>query len=312
MNNTIASFVLSALCQWLMVLGLSPLLIGTISKVKAFFAGKRGPSLFQPYYDLTKLFRKSCAYSRTTTWVFRAAPVVALTSMLTVALMVPIGGFRAPLQFAGDIFLAAYLLALARFFMIEAAMDTGFSMEGMGASREAFFACLSEAVLFMNFATLALLARSLSLSQMIGADIPMSWRLLGPALLLVVASLFILLLTENCRIPVDDPDTHLELTMIHEVMLLDHSGPDLGYMLYAAAVKLLLFAAVLVPIIIPVHTGYPPADILCFLGGVLGLAALVGIIESSMARLRISRVRNFLLFALAMAFFGFIVTLWRA
>ena len=121
-KTAIASFVLSVLCHWLMVLGLAPLLIGTINKVKAFFAGKRGPSLFQPYYDLRRLLRKECAYSRTTTWVFRAAPVAVLTATLTVALMVPMGGFRAPVQFAGDIFLAAYLLALARFFMIEAAM----------------------------------------------------------------------------------------------------------------------------------------------------------------------------------------------
>ncbi len=302
---------LSILFHWLVVLLLSPLFLGVIAKVKAFLSGRVGPSVLQPYFDLGRLFQKKCVYSRTATWVFRLAPVVVFAVMLVLSLMIPLGVVKAPVQFAGDIFLAAYLLALARFFMIIAALDTGFSLEGMGASREAFFSCLSELTLFMNFVTLALLAKSISLSTMIGADIPMSWRLLGPALLLVVASLFIVLLTESCRIPVDDPDTHLELTMIHEVMILDHSGVDLAYMIYASAVKLFFFAGILVPIIIPVQTGHPMKDMLVFGSGMLGIAVLIGILESSMARLRLNRVGYLLLIAFALAFFGFIVTLWR-
>jgi formate hydrogenlyase subunit 4 len=223
-----------------------------------------------------------------------------------------LGTFKAPIQFTGDIILAAYILALARFSMIAAAMDTGYSIEGMGASREAFFSCLSELALFMNFITLARLSHSVSLSRMVGADIPMSWHLVGPALLLVVSSFFIVLLAENCRIPVDDPDTHLELTMIHEVLILDHSGVDLAYMIYSAAAKLFVFAGILVPILIPIQTGSPVKDTGIFLAGMLGLAVLTGIIESIMARLRLNRVRNLLLIAFALAFFGFIVTMWRA
>ncbi|NTV28687.1 MAG: hydrogenase [Candidatus Omnitrophica bacterium] len=296
--------------HWLIALLLSPFLLGVISKVKAFFAGRVGPSLFQPYYDLSKLFQKSAVYSQTTTWVFRAAPVVALASALLLVLVIPLGGLDAPLKFQGDIFLVAYILALARFFMIAASFDTGFSMEAMGASREAFFACLSELVLFMNFITLALLTRSISLSQMIGADSPLSWSHLGPTLLLVVASLFVVLLAENCRIPIDDPDTHLELTMIHEVMILDHSGVDLAYMTYAAALKFLIFATVLVPILSG-WTGVFIKDMSIYITGLLGLAIVVGIVESSMARLRLNRVRNLLLIAFVLAFFGFIVTMWR-
>ena len=295
----------------LLVLVLAPLFVGVIARVKARFAGRTGPSLLQPFFDLRRLFFKNSVYSRTTTWVFRAAPLVVFAAMLALSLLVPLGISRAPAAFTGDILWLAAMLGLARFFMITAALDTGFSMEGMGASREAFFACLGELALFMNFITLALLAHGFSLSGMIGVDAPLSWEHAGPALLLVAASLFIVLLAENCRIPVDDPDTHLELTMIHEVMILEHSGIDLAYMLYGAAVKLLLFAAILVPLVIPFRTGYPPVDMGIFLGGVTGMAVLVGVVESVMARLRLNRVRNFLLIAFVLAFFAFIVGLWR-
>jgi len=306
------SMTFPVLIHGAMVCLLSPFFLGVIAKVKAFFSGKVGPSILQPYFDLAKLFRKKCVYSGTATWIFRAAPVVILAVMLVLSLMVPFGRFKAPVQFSGDILLAVSLLALSRFFMILAALDTGSSFEGMGASREAFFSCLSELALFMNFITLALLTKSISLSQMIGADIPMSWEGLEPAVFLVVASFFIVLLAENCRIPVDDPETHLELTMIHEVMILDHSGVDLAYMLYAAAMKLFIFSGILVSIIIPVRTGDPVMDMAIFLGGMTGLSVLVGIVESSMARLRLNRVRLLLLVSFALAFFGLIVTLWRA
>lgn len=306
------SIAFPVLSHGLSVCLLSPLFLGVIAKVKAFFSGKVGPSIFQPYFDLAKLFRKKCVYSSTVTWIFRAAPAIILAAMLGLSLLVPFGGFKAPVQFPGDILLAVSLLALARFFMILAALDTGSSFEGMGASREAFFSCLSELALFMNFITLALLTKSISLSPMLSADIPVSWTSLEPALLLVTASFFIVLLAENCRIPVDDPETHLELTMIHEVMILDHSGVDLAYMLYAAALKLFVFSGVLVSIILPVRTGNPVMDMAIFFGGMLGLAILVGIVESSMARLRLNRIRLLLLVSFALAFFGLIVTLWRA
>ncbi|MBF0522178.1 MAG: NADH-quinone oxidoreductase subunit H [Candidatus Omnitrophica bacterium] len=294
-----------------MVLLFSPFFLGVITRVKAFFGGRVGPSVFQPYFDLAKLFQKKCVYSHTTTWIFRAAPIVVFASVLAVSLMIPFGAFKAPVRFSGDIFLVAYLFGLARFFMIVAALDTGSSFEGMGASREAFFSCLSELTIFMNFVTLVLVAHQISLSGMIGAEIPLSWKLMGPTLLLVVSSFFIVILAENCRIPVDDPSTHLELTMIHEVMILDHSGVDLAYMLYGAAAKLFLFGGILVPILLPIHTGHGLMDTLIFVVGMLGIAIFIGLVESGMARLRLNRVTNLLLIAFALAFFGFIVRLWR-
>jgi len=289
----------------------APLFIGAINRVKAVFSGRIGPTIFQPYFDIMRLLRKKCVYSTTTTWVFRASPVLVLAIVLVVAMMVPLGIKAAPVNFFGDILLIAYLLALARFFMIIAALDTGFSMEGMGAAREAFFSCLTEIALFMNFITLAICSKSFSLSRMIGENIFSSWHLLGPAFLLVIGSLFVVMLAENCRIPVDDPDTHLELTMIHEVMILDHSGPDLAYLLYAGAIKLFIFAAVLVPIVVPIQTGNTAIDFSLFIICTLFLAVLVGVVESSMARLRLNRVRGLLLMAFVLAFFGFIVALWR-
>ena len=310
--NPAVTMILLIFSHWLIVLFLSPLLVGLIAKVKALVAGKAGPPVCQPYFDLAKLFRKKCVYSQSATWVFRITPVAALAALLIVVLFVPFGGLQAPMQFSGDIFLVVSLLALVRFFMISAALETGSSLEGMGASREAFFACLSELALFMNLITLAFLTQSMSLSTMIGADNPISWALSGPSLILVVASFFIVLLAENCRIPVDDPDTHLELTMIHEVMILDHSRVDLAYLLYSAGIKFFVFSAIMVPVVIPIRSGNPYENILLFLGGMLGLAVLVGLVESSMARLRLNRVRNVLLISFVLAFFGLIVTLWRA
>lgn len=302
MGNTItAAAIHSAI-----MLVLAPFFFGVIAKVKAAFAGRIGPSVFQPYFDLTKLFRKKCVYSRTTTWIFRASPIITLAVMIILSFMIPLGAFPAPMRFAGDILLVAYLLALARFFMIAAAMDTGLSMEGIGASREAFFSCFSELALFMNFITLAIYSGNFSLSQMIGTQMSLSVGSLTPALILVVASFFVLLLAENCRIPIDDPDTHLELTMIHEVMILDHSGVDLAYLIYAQVTKLFIFSAVVVQIITPRAAGIG----ICLIG-ILIVSIVIGVIESCMARLRLNRVKYLLLISFALAFFGVIVSLWR-
>ena len=301
----------SILSHWLIVLTLAPLFVGVIAKVKAFFAGKKGPSIFQPFFDLQKLCQKNSVYSPSTTWVFRASPVINLAAVLVLSLLIPLGPCKAPVQFAGDILLAAYILSLARFFMVIAALDTASSFEGMGASREAYFACLSELALFMNFISLALVSRSFSLSSMIGADISLSWGLMGPVFLLVAGSLMIVILAENCRIPIDDPDTHLELTMIHEVMILDHSGIDLGFLFYASEIKLFVFAGILLPIILPIQKNGALYNMLIFLGGMLAVSIAVGVVESIMARLRLNRVKNLLLIAFAMAFFGFVVKMWR-
>ena len=291
------------------VMVLSPLLLGIIGKTKAFFAGRWGPPLLQPYYDIGKLFRKGNVYSSATTWIFQAAPVVSMAAALVSSVLVPMGGLKAPVQFWGDIVLFAGLYGLARFFIMIAALDTGSSFEGMGASREAAFSCLAEAVLFLDFIILALLSKKFVLAQMLEGNIASSWHLAGPAVLLMGASYFMVLLTENARIPVDDPATHLELTMVHEVMVLDHSGWDLAYILYGSAIKLFVLGGLFVNILIPSHDLSPLMQTGAFLGGMVLLGLGIGILESCMARLRLNRVPQLLIVAFVLALVGLLVVL---
>ena len=288
-----------------------PLLLGVIGKIKAFFAGRIGPPLLQPYFDIFKLMQKASVYSVTTNWIFRAAPMVFLAAIVSAGILMPIGAFKPPVQFGGDLILFVYLLALARFVIVLAALDTGSSFEGMGASREATFGCLSEITVFLNLAILALLSGSLSLSDIFLGGLSSSWLQVGPVLILVVVSFFLVLLVENSRIPIDDPETHLELTMIHEVMVLDHSGVDLAYILYGKAVKLFLFGTMLVSMMMTFKTQDLWVDTIFFFLEMIGFAILIGIVESTMARLRLNKVSFLLFSAFIFSIFGFIVILVR-
>jgi formate hydrogenlyase subunit 4 len=288
---------------------LAPLLIGVINRTKAFFAGRHGQPLLQLYWDTATLLRKGAAYSRTTTWVFRAGPVVSLAVMTLALALVPMGGISAVLHFSGDLVLFAYLLGLSRFMTVVAAMDTGSSFEGMGASREVLFASLAEPALLVGLSAVCLETHSLSLSPMFAAVTTSTWMRQGPALALVAAALSIVLVAEAARIPVDDPTTHLELTMIHEVMILDHGGPDLAFLLYGAALKLWVLGAILVGLLVPVRSGDPLLDALAFLGGMAALAVAIGVVESTMARLRLVRVPRLLVGATALAVLAVVLVL---
>lgn len=281
----------------------APLLIGIINRMKAVFAGRRGQPLMQPYFTIEKLLRKSAVYSATTTWLFRAGPIVTLASLVAAGFLLPLGKIGSPLSFTGDALLFIYLLALGRFFTVIAALDTGSAFEGMGASREVFFSALAEPVLLIAVFALCKQAHCFSLAGVSGASSGFS---LVPSLL-IGSALFLVLLAENARIPVDDPDTHLELTMIHEVMVLDHSGPDFAFILYGTAIKLWLFSLIVVRTLLPFHIASTPVDALVTLFGAAMIAAVVGTIESIMARLRLTRVpllmsSAFALVALALFF----------
>jgi formate hydrogenlyase subunit 4 len=292
----------------LLAFTLPPLLLGVIAKTKAVFTGRRGPPVLQPYYDLAKLFRKGSVFSTTTTWVFRAGPVVGLVTAGLAVLLVPLAGSAAPFSFTGDLILLAYLFGLGRFFTASAALDTGSPFEGMGAAREVTFACLAEPALFLGLLVLAKLSGSLSLATMLGDPaMGQHWLTAGASLALVLLSWFVVLLAENCRIPFDDPNTHLELTMIHEVMVLDHSGPALGLILYGAALKFFVFAALVVRLAVPIGTGSPWLDWPTFVGGMLGVAVAVGVVESTMARLRLTHVPTLLVAACLLSAFGIIL-----
>ena len=292
-----------ALVAILVPLALAPLLPGIVSRTKALFAGRQGPPLLQLYFDLAKLLRKGAVYSTTTTWLFRAGPAVSLACVLSGLALVPAAGRFALVSFPGDFVLLAYLLALGRFATVVAALDTGSSFEGMGASREVQFAALAEPVLLLGLLTLARKAGSLSLAAMLRVGSP-----LLPEVLLVAAALAIVLLSENARVPFDDPNTHLELTMIHEVMVLDHGGPDLAFVLYGSTLKLWLWSALLVGVLLPagLETGAVPAA-LAVIAGVLLVAVGVGVVESILARARLVRVPQLLATALVLAAVAFIL-----
>ena len=285
----------------------SPLLLGVINRTKALAAGRRGASVWQPYFDLRKLAGKEVALSRTTTWVFLAAPALAVATPLLAGLLVPLGSFAAPVSFAGDFVLFTYLFALGRFFTAAAALDTGSPFEGMGAAREVGFAWLTEPALFFAFLALCRLSGSLRFSQMLRATEGGLWLERTAPLLLIAAGLFIVLLAECSRIPVDDPNTHLELTMIHEVMVLDHSGPLLALVEYAAALKLFVLSAMLLHVMAPTAEigGWPGFGL--FLLGLLGIAVGIGIVESVMARLRLLHVPTLLIAAVLSCGFAFLL-----
>jgi len=284
---------------------LPPLLLGVVNKTKAAFAGRVGPPLLQPYYDLAKLLRKDSVVSVTTSWVFRAGPVICLATVGLALLLVPLGGAEAPLAFPGDLIVALYLLGLGRFFTAAAALDTGSSFEGMGAAREVTFACLAEPALLFGFlATSKLAGGALSLTDMLTGAPPTGLGSAMAALALVALSWFIVVLAENCRIPFDDPNTHLELTMIHEVMVLDQSGPALAMILYGAALKFFLFGALLVRLVLPLPIDRPWLSWTGFVAAMLVVALLVGVVESIMARLRLVHVSRLLVAACLLSAFG--------
>ena len=287
---------------------LAPLLPGVVNRTKAFFAGRRGPPLCQLYYDLGKLLRKGAVYSRTTSWVFRFAPCVTLAAMLLGLLLLPAPGVAAPIGCNGSMFILLGLLALARFVTVVAALDTGSSFEGMGGSREVQFAALAEPAVLLVLAALARASGTCSLGGMFLGVMPKLWQAATPAVGLLAVALFIVLLAENCRIPFDDPNTHLELTMIHEVMVLDYGGPDLAFILYGAALKLWLFGALLVNLLAPWQMeGRPLAAAGQLFGGLLVVAVVAGIVESAMARLRLLKVPQLLLGASALAALGLVL-----
>lgn len=286
------------------VLLAAPALPGIAARTRALLTGRRGAPVLQLYADISKLLRKGAVYGEATSWPFRAAPAVVLGALLLAMLLLPLDGHAALVGFQGDLIVFAALLALARFALTLAGLDTGSSFEGMGVSRELAFASIAEPVLFLCFIALVLATGTLSLGGMLGAPLGGVWRGAAPSLAMVAIALFVLLLTECSRGPVDDPTTHLELTMIHEVIVLEHSGPDLALLLYAGALKLALFGALVVGVLAPRGALGAPASVALLALGLAATAVAVGIVESAMARLRLDRVPQLIVTAGALAILG--------
>jgi formate hydrogenlyase subunit 4 len=293
--------VIARLALWLL---LAPLLPGIINKVKAWVAGRRGPPVLQLYYDLVRLWRKSVVLSTLASPGFVCGPAVAWVALAGAALLLPFGPAGGAVSFRGGMLVLIYLLALARFCTAWAALETGSAFEGMGAAREVSYAVLTEAAIITAVLSLCIQTGSTTLVTMLSPSA-------GAGAVLLAAGLFMVLLAENCRVPFDDPNTHLELTMIHEVMVLDHSGPPLAVIFHGAAMKLLLFAVLLTEAVLPVGKLAPPAAAILLIGGVLVVTISVGLVESLLARLAFRRVPLLLttafllcLFALLMAWKG--------
>lgn len=297
---TIALVILSRLVVWLL---LAPLMPGIVNKVKAWVAGRRGPPVLQLYYDLAKLWRKGVVLSTAVSPGHIAGPAVAWIALLGAAMLLPIGPGGAVMAFHGDAFLFVYLLALARFCTAAAALETGSAFEGMGAAREVSYAILSEAAILAALLTLALQSDSVSLGTMLAPAA-------GAGAALLAAGLFTVLLAENCRVPFDDPNTHLELTMIHEVMVLDHSGPPLAVILHGASLKLLLFSVLLAEAVLPLGKLPLLAAVGALLGSVLVVAVGVGLVESLLARFAFRRVPMLLTTAFLLCLFALLVA-WK-
>ncbi len=288
------------LAVWLL---LAPLLPGLINKVKAWVAGRRGPPVLQLYYDLARLWRKGVVLSTLASPGFVAGPAVGWVAVLGAALLLPLGPLGTSLSFRGDVILLVYLLALARFCTAWAALETGSAFEGMGAAREVSYAVLTEAAVITAVLALSLRSGSVELGTMLASSA-------GTGSVLLAAGLFTVLLAENCRVPFDDPNTHLELTMIHEVMVLDHSGPPLAVVLHGASMKLLLFAVLLVEAVLPFGEWSGLGAAVALIGGVAMVGLGVGLVESLLARYAFRRVPLLLTTAFLLCLFALLVA-WK-
>jgi formate hydrogenlyase subunit 4 len=282
---------------------LAPLLPGIINRVKAWVAGRRGPPLLQLYFDLAKLWRKGVVLSTAVSPAHVIGPAVAWIAVIGAALLLPVGPAGASLSFRGDALVFVYLLAFARFCIALAALDTGSAFEGMGVAREVSYAVLAEAAIITALLTLCVQTGSVSLSTMLAPSA-------GAGAALLAGGLFGVLLAENCRVPFDDPATHLELTMIHEVMVLDHSGPPLAAILHGASLKLLLFAVLLSETILPLGKLSVVQAVGALAASVILIAVLIGLVESLLARLAFRRVPLLLTTSFILCLFALLVA-WK-
>lgn len=284
-------------------------LVGTVGRVKALWSGRKGPPILQPAYDVLRLVRKSAVYSDTSTPIFRLAPYVLLVTAVGGALITPLVGGTPLASFHFDYVWFAYSWGLGRVSLMLAAMDTGSSFEGMGVAREATFSTLLEPVLFLSLGALSLLSHSETLHQALAPRLADGAAFVAWAAAIV--ALMVVLQVETGRMPVDDPATHLELTMVHEVMVLDHSGPELAATQVGSAVKFLVGSAMLATLLNPWRGLDTPIAAVVNVALCLGVAAVVGTIESLIARLKLRTVPHYIAAATVAGFVALLATTWR-
>ena len=300
--------------QTVLLLLLAPLLSGLIRNWKAKLQNRRGPRIWQPYFDLVKFLRKDMVISEHASWVFSFAPHVVFLTALGAGLMVPMVMAHAPMGWFGGVLALVGLLALGRFFLALGGLDPASAFGGMGSSREMTLSAIAEPAMMLAIFTLAILARSTNLSEIVLANQGSGWLHLDPVRMLAFAAMFIVLLAETGRIPVDNPATHLELTMIHEAMLLEYSGRHLALMEWGASIKQLVLMTLLANIFFPfgLAAAATPAAIglgVLWLGGkLLVLAGAVVLVETTNAKLRLFRVPDLLGTAFTLATLALVST----
>jgi formate hydrogenlyase subunit 4 len=291
---------LNILLQTILLLLLAPLLSGCIRNWKAKLQNRRGARIWQPYSDLIKFFRKDMVISEHASWVFSFAPYVVFITALAAGLLVPMVTVQAPLSLFGDVLALVGLLALGRFFLALGGLDPGSAFGGMGSSREMTIAAIAEPALMLAIFTVAISAGSTDISHIVQVAQSPTWKVLNPTHVMAFAALFIVLLAETGRIPVDNPATHLELTMIHEAMLLEYSGRYLALMEWGASIKQLVLMTLLVNIFFPIGmaTDTTAAALgigaLVYAGKLILIAAAVVVVETTNAKLRLFRVPDLL------------------
>lgn len=305
--------IILVVAQTIVLLAVSPFIVGLIRKVKARLQVRRGASVFQPYADLAKLFRKQPVVSTTTSWIFTATPYIVFASTLAAGLLVPVFLSSTPLNFAGNIIALVYLLALGTFFLMLAGLDAGSAFGGMGSSREAIVASLTEPAMILSIFAIALTAGSTNLSTIVHKTALLEGIVIDPTPhLMALAALFIVAIAETGRVPVDNPATHLELTMIHEAMILEYSGRYLALVEWAAGLKLVVFLTLIANVFAPwgIATTVEPTalgiGLATYLLKVSALAVLIGVLESMFAKLRLFRVTDLLGVAFILALLGLV------
>lgn len=308
MNN-----ILYVTVQLVVTILAAPLVNGVIRKVKALSQKRRGAPLLQMYFDLYKLLKKTAVVSETSSWIFKSAPYFVFSTAAAAAVLVPATTLLAPGGFAGDIILMVYLLALGRFFMTLAGLDTGSTFGGMGSSREAMISSLMEPSILISVFTVGLIAGTTSVYGIIQAMNILAVPLAQPVIILIALAILIIIIAETSRIPVDDPATHLELTMVHEAMILEYSGRHLALMELGASVKQLVFITLLVNICLPTDQWIAMAGVaavavslLIYLIKVIIVAIVIAIIEVSCVKFRFFSIPNLAALSFILAFIGFL------
>jgi len=298
--------------QMALILLLAPLLTGIIKKTKAFFQTRKGPNIFQPYFDLYKYLQKESVVSEHTSWIFRVTPLIYLSSMLVVAAMVPVVATHSLLAFTGDLILVVYLFALARFFLALAGIDAGSAFGGMGSSREMAVAAIAEPAFMLPLFTMAVAAGTTNLTGIVQSVVNGGEGVLTVAHLMSFVALFVVAVAETGRIPVDNPDTHLELTMIHEAMLLEYSGNNLALLTFSVSIKQLLIFTLLINIFFPwgiasfLGIGALITGTLVFIIKLLVIGIVMAVVETSFAKSRLFKVPDLLLASFFIGLLGLV------